>query len=318
LIVCRLSIIVPYDRDEAAFETTLVSVLENRPEFCEVLVVHDGTYTDPFELEDEVRFVIAPHSDRLALLRAGVRESLGRIVHILGEGARATEDWSEQPLELFESSDVGSVSPVLRDLSAGGTVVAAGWRDSRHGLRRAVAAGSRSPSRRQCAAVDGAYLSGSFWRRATLDRLLELPIGHAQEVADYVWAATARRAGWKCRVACDSTVVCSPRLIHQTESPLAAGSLLQQVRGGSRRRTLLSTGLSCALQLSGAPLSGSNWGEACGRLLAACGLTNEHRELVRQMQSLAREIGPDAARATILRIPGEPGVASAAGSRRAA
>ncbi len=43
----RLSIIVPYCRDEAAFETTLVSVLENRPNQCEVLVPHDGSYQDP-------------------------------------------------------------------------------------------------------------------------------------------------------------------------------------------------------------------------------------------------------------------------------
>ena len=44
--VCRLSIVVPYDRDEAAFETSLVSILENRPEYCEVIVSHDGQYQD--------------------------------------------------------------------------------------------------------------------------------------------------------------------------------------------------------------------------------------------------------------------------------
>ncbi len=39
----RLSIIVPIGRDLAAFERTLISVLENQPTDCEVLVPHDGS-----------------------------------------------------------------------------------------------------------------------------------------------------------------------------------------------------------------------------------------------------------------------------------
>ena len=53
----QLSIVVPVFGDSAAFEATLVSVLENQPSCSEVIVAHDGSYDDPFDLADEVRLV---------------------------------------------------------------------------------------------------------------------------------------------------------------------------------------------------------------------------------------------------------------------
>ena len=55
----QLSIVVPVHGDAAAFESTLISVLENQPAASEVIVAHDGSYDDPFDLGEEVRFVSA-------------------------------------------------------------------------------------------------------------------------------------------------------------------------------------------------------------------------------------------------------------------
>ena len=53
----RLSIIVPLMGNLQRFEETLVSVLENRPERSEVVVVTNRPYDDPYALRGEVAFV---------------------------------------------------------------------------------------------------------------------------------------------------------------------------------------------------------------------------------------------------------------------
>ena len=67
--VPRLSIVIPSVGDCNLLEDSLVSVLENRPADCEVLVVHNRPYDDPYNLAGEVRFVQANP-------RAGLAECL--------------------------------------------------------------------------------------------------------------------------------------------------------------------------------------------------------------------------------------------------
>lgn len=301
--MCRLSIIVPYDRDEAAFETTLVSVLENRPEHCEIIVAHDGGYNDPFDLGDEVRFAIAERNDRLSLIAAAVNMAMGRIVHVLCGGARATEDWTCEPLDLFEQSDLGCVAPVIRHLSADGSVIAVGWHDSQTGLRRPLAAGSGAPSRKELASVEGAYLEASFWRRSTLEQLISLPVDDSAGVTDYLWAACAKQAGWRCRVAAESTINASPNLVSPTVSAVRLAATRQQVRSQLRGEGLVGVMIASLLTVLVQPWRGSAWGEASGRLLSAAGLLACGRAMPAKIRRLAKEMGPDAAQATILRMP---------------
>ena len=55
-----LSIVIPTPGDADALEETLLSVLENRPEGCEVVVALGCDYDDPWGIAEEVRFVRAP------------------------------------------------------------------------------------------------------------------------------------------------------------------------------------------------------------------------------------------------------------------
>ena len=50
----RLSIIIPALGNSARLESTLVSVLENRPLDCDIIVVHTGEYNDPYDLAGEI------------------------------------------------------------------------------------------------------------------------------------------------------------------------------------------------------------------------------------------------------------------------
>lgn len=113
-----LSIVIPATGSQAEIEDTLLSILENRPPHCEILVVHDKSYTDPYDLSDEVRFVefdvprtIAKLARPIAYLNEGFTHCRGDIVHTLIPGFSVDEDWCGPALELFEDSNVGSVAP---------------------------------------------------------------------------------------------------------------------------------------------------------------------------------------------------------------
>ena len=69
----RISIVVPVGSNLEAFEDTLASVLQNRPVASEILVAHDGHYTDPFQLGDEVTFVTSDSASTVDLVMAGAR-----------------------------------------------------------------------------------------------------------------------------------------------------------------------------------------------------------------------------------------------------
>lgn len=306
LTVCRLTIIVPYDRDEAAFETTLVSVLENRPDHSEVVVTHDGSYSDPFDLGDEVRFVVAEAGDSLELIRAAVTSALGRVVHVLRVGARATAGWADEPVELFEKSDLASVAPVLCEPSKGNRIVAAGWRDDARGLRRPIAAAARQLNRRDTASIMGSYLAASFWRRATIEALLEMPVGAAPSVVDYAWAHALQSAGWRCRISSESRVLAAPSLIIPAEGTRRAAAAMQRVRTAVRSERLASVGTAAAVAVLCRPVSAAAWGEAMGRMMATAAGERQARNLGAAIRRFAEHASPDAAEPRILSLPQQP------------
>lgn len=300
--MCRLSIIVPYDRDEAAFEATLVSVLENRPEFCEVIVAHDGSYSDPFALGDEVRFVITKATKAEEILRIAAADALGRVVHFLGSGARATENWTDEPLTLFEQADLACVSPVIRDMTAASRVIAAGWRDTATRLRAPLASGRSEPTRTDLAAVEGAYLCAGFWRRSALETVLDLSITGALSVTDYLWTTALRLAEWRTRVSPQSTVLAGPRLVQPSEGELMAATIMQRLRSALKHEGTSGVLVSGLANLMLHPQRPVAWKECIGRYRGA-GQTAQVAELIAQIREIAETSGPNMAQSRILSMP---------------
>ncbi|MDO4570191.1 MAG: glycosyltransferase [Planctomycetia bacterium] len=111
----RLTIIIPYHNSPERLEETLLSLLENRPEESEILVVLDSPYENPYELqEDEVRFIDAAESDRsdAACIRAGVEACQSEFFQILPTGAKVDEGWCLDPLSrMEEESKLGALLP---------------------------------------------------------------------------------------------------------------------------------------------------------------------------------------------------------------
>jgi hypothetical protein len=123
----QLSIVIPFTDDTERFESTLVSVLENRPASCEIIVTHAGNYSDPYNLASEVHFVeIADNTssqkargsstDRLgAHLAAAVERASSPILHLLGCGVKVNHGWCDNIAEDFDDPCIGSVCPIIKD-----------------------------------------------------------------------------------------------------------------------------------------------------------------------------------------------------------
>jgi hypothetical protein len=194
--VPRLSIIIPCLGGAADFDGTLVSVLQNRPADCEVLVAHSEPYSDPYALRGEVHFVESPAGSLVELLNAGLNATRGEVVHILGCGMEASEGWTAPALAHFDDQEVAAVSPVV--LSADQeTVVAAGIRWSLGGARHIVADNrvlSRGSGRLR-AKILGPLLTAAFYRRDVLVALGGWEPSLGDELADVAVALAIQSLG---------------------------------------------------------------------------------------------------------------------------
>jgi hypothetical protein len=166
--VPRLSIVIPAWGSWSELETSLVSVLENRPGACEILVALNRPYADPYDLGDEVRFLELPAKTTLV---EAWNESLaacrGSIVHFLACGAIVEDDWARHALACFHDRKVAGVGPAIVDRDCPQRDPSAGLTFSRGGACRP--AGTRSqPGELPSAAWHGATSVAAFYRRDAL------------------------------------------------------------------------------------------------------------------------------------------------------
>ena len=206
-----LSIVVPAPHDASALEATLVSVLENRPDGCEIVVSLGFAYDDPWRLGDEVRFVPAPPGSGLAsCANVGIAASAAPLVHVLAAGWLATPGWTDRPLTIFEDGDVKAVVPAVVAATAPDAVVAAGLRVTRGGRRVEIVTRRRLDASRIRPA--GPLLEAGFWRADVLEAAGP---GFATSCGD--WLADADMA---------TAAACLPgRVVFAAESRVVRGPL---------------------------------------------------------------------------------------------
>ena len=203
----RLSIVIPCLGAAPEFDDTLVSVLQNRPARCEVLVVHAHPYDDPYGLQEEVRFIrVTGRPTLVQLANTGLEAAGGEIVHLLGSRLTATEGWTEAALEHFDSDRVAAVSPLIVD-AVHGQIAAAGLNYGRAGSRKLVGRGVDIKNTRRIARLHaaGPTLDAGFDRREVL-----LALGGWQDalgtVADADLAQSLAALAQKTIVAPDSVL----------------------------------------------------------------------------------------------------------------
>ncbi|MEZ6134509.1 MAG: glycosyltransferase family 2 protein [Pirellulaceae bacterium] len=114
----QLSIIIPHQHDDLRLESTILSVLENRPADSEVIVVHDGSYSDPYQLSDELLYVeIGRSRGVLAQLNAGVMAACAPVVCTLLDGVYVSQGWADASLDALKSDEQISVVAVTANSS---------------------------------------------------------------------------------------------------------------------------------------------------------------------------------------------------------
>ena len=123
----RLSIVIPLLGDAEQLDDTLVSVLENRPPHCEVIVVHNEPYDDPYQLADEVRFVAAPRRATVAeCLNVGLSASRAPVVHVLACGVEVAPGWTDAAVRRLGDAQVAAVAAMIVSRHDATKVVSAG------------------------------------------------------------------------------------------------------------------------------------------------------------------------------------------------
>ncbi len=203
----RLSIIIPHRRNDAQFEATVLSVLENQPRDSEVIVVHDGSYADPYKLDGELLFVECQSSDCVALLNAGLMAACAPHVCTVLDGVQVSPDWVENALQLLEDPGVAAVA--LRTELDGESNASSCGIDARRlanaaDLQRGLVA--QVPQQDLCA---GPELACGCYRTKILRALGGWNSQLSAEVADVDLAWTLQALGMNCACTASGRVTVS-------------------------------------------------------------------------------------------------------------
>jgi cellulose synthase/poly-beta-1,6-N-acetylglucosamine synthase-like glycosyltransferase len=210
--VPRLSIIIPTQGDWEALETTLVSVLENRPPKTEIIVVVNQTYADPYDLKDEVRFVPALGRPKLVdLLNTGFAAARSEVAHVLACGATVFEGWTTAAVRRFDDPQVAAVAPLLLDAACPSRVLTAGSNWSRGGKRSSFGSGLSS---HEITSVSrswvGPDLAAAFYRRSALADLRGLDATLSASAAAVDFCLRLAASGRHCVLEADCRVALEP------------------------------------------------------------------------------------------------------------
>ena len=215
----RLTIVIPALGHVDSFETTILSVLENRPAHCEILVPQCGDYPDPYNLSDEVHFIEQPAAaSGSELIDVALQAAQGDVVHLLGAGATVTPGWTDTPLERFSDRLLGSVCPLL--LSVDETRIAAlGVGYSAGGHRSLVAHGKKFLEKRIPKAKPiGPSLLAGFYCRQAIEEVgsWQSPVG--DDLADIDLALSLSALGWTTAVDTQSRIHFDTSTLQQERS----------------------------------------------------------------------------------------------------
>ncbi len=218
----RLAIVIPAVSGVESLETTLVSVLENRPRDCEVIVAANFAYEDPYDLAGEVCFMSAPEgSDFVACTNLGSGAAHAPLVHVLAAGCTVAEGWADAAIKQFDDPRVAAVAPLVLDRQRPDAVLAVGIaygaggsrRQTTCRLERAVAAGAHE--------VFGACGYAGFFRSSALAAVGGWTSAVGANLADVELAWSLERSGYR--------TICEPAAqVFAARRPLPRESALVQ------------------------------------------------------------------------------------------
>jgi hypothetical protein len=173
--VPRLSVIVPHLNDDSGLELTLISILENRGRDIEVLIVHDGRYSDPYGLDqDEAALIEADRGTGLmSQVNLATVSSCSPYIQVIMPGTIVDRGWYEESIALLADGQVSAICQPIACEESGEVVV--GLESSALPHRRVTGHSSKAGS---------PLLLGSVFRKRTLKALGGWMEGVSREIAE--------------------------------------------------------------------------------------------------------------------------------------
>jgi hypothetical protein len=209
--VSRLALIIPVVGSTEGLESTLLSVLERRPDDCEVIVATGVPYDDPYKLQGEIQILPAPPGAGLVeCANLAIKSTTAPIVHILGVGAQATDGWADRAARHFENPRVAAVVPFVHSLENPKSLLAVGFSYLGHGRKRIC----RSVN--ACEQIIGPQLRAAFYCKSVIDAIGGIPSSVGDMLAEVDLALLLRTAGWQielepaCKVLAQQVDSCWP------------------------------------------------------------------------------------------------------------
>ncbi len=196
----RLSIVIPVLGDPQQLDDTLLSVLENRPASCEIVVVHNRPYHDPYHLGDEVRFIGAERGATMVeCLNRGLAASGAPVVHILTCGVQVCSGWADAALRHFGNPDIAAVGAVVLHRDDRRRTISAGLGYRAEGTAWRLEQFNESGDVTACPPeFCGPDTLAAFYRRSVVQSLGGLSSWAGDSLAGIDLALALRRAGFRC------------------------------------------------------------------------------------------------------------------------
>ncbi len=181
---------------------------------AQVIVVHDGSYEDPYQLGEEVDWVsIDGRPQLIRLFNRGLQAANGQWIVLIRPGVQIDENWQAAVEDAIDNSHVGCVAPIIVNVNRPTKIIAAGVHSDRFNNRILLATQVRIASK--CLASISP-LGPTCWlavyRRDLLSAIGPLDERMDPHYMDLDIALALKQLGFKCAL--------QPDLIGEVESEL--------------------------------------------------------------------------------------------------
>lgn len=210
----QLSIIVPFQRDEAALESTILSVLEAKTDDHELIIVHSGEYSDPYQLGDDEAVVIETQAGLCIAdqLNVAAAAACSPFLQILLPGTQVEAGWADASIECLQDPQVHAVCVPVLDTSTGDRIFGLDGRELPH--RR---------SAKKAKSSGGPILAGTIVRRKSVLKMGGWSSAVHQDLIDLEMALLMNALELRYEVVDESMVTSSVRTLSPTSSNFEIG-----------------------------------------------------------------------------------------------
>ena len=295
----RFSIVVPLVGDVNLFEQTLASLLRDLSSVTEVILVHDGTYEDPYSMGSEVTIIDAQSRRFASMLNQAVAAATAELIAVVRPGVELPENWQSDIGPGFADEQVASVVPLIVPLSDPSEIVAAGLRTN-YGFQRILEGDGDKTADRVFGRLRpiGPTQWAAFYRRSTLELAGNFDTTVDDQYLDLDIALALKSLGYRSHFAAQCVATISrPALITKHADQPHGDSAQRAIMRHGRGDSPLGRGLfSFAKEVMSALLQPTLFFQAMGRIGALSTNVNDQKfakriERINRMKSSIEKSG---------------------------